>query len=97
MSLGYGLVAYAIAMATGKKGLAIAVASVYAFGSFIFTSLAPAVKALQPFEKISLFYYYNHQPVMQFGFHIVNLFVMIGFVLVLSFVSLQLFRSRDLN
>ncbi len=96
MTVAYGMVAYAIGTATGKKGLAIAIASIYAFLSFFISSLAPAVKALRPIEKGSLFYYYNSPQTMVVGLDWRNMTIIIVSILVMMSVSLVFFKNRDL-
>jgi ABC-2 type transport system permease protein len=97
LNVAYGVVAYAIGMGTGKKALAIGVSSAYAFLSFFISSLAPSVKALQPFEKLSVFYYYNApQPVVA-GLDWSNVLVILGFIAVLLGAGLLGFLRRDID
>lgn len=97
VTIGFGAVAYGVAMATGKKGLAIGAASGYAFACFLVASLAPSVKLLRPVEKFSLFYYYDGAQVPVSGLDLVNVLAMAAFTAVLLAISLILFRRRDLS
>lgn len=97
ITIGFGVVAYGVAMATGKKGLAIGVASGYAFACFLVASLAPSVKLLRPVEKFSLFYYYDGAQVPVSGLEWQNVIIMVGFCVITLATSLFLFRRRDLS
>ncbi len=97
LNIAYGIVAYAIGMGTGKKALAIGIASTYAFLSFFITSLAPSVKVLRPFEKLSAFYYYNNPAPVVSGLDWSNVLIIIGFIVVLSLAGLIGFLKRDID
>lgn len=97
LNIAYGVVAYAIGMGTGKKGLAIGVSSAYAFLSFFISSLAPSVKALQPFEKLSVFYYYNTPQPVVVGLDWSNVLIMVGFIVVFLVAGLFGFLRRDID
>jgi len=97
LNVSYGVVAYAVGMGTGKKALAIGVSSAYAFLSFFISSLAPSVKALQPFEKLSVFYYYNTpQPVVA-GLDWSNILLITLFIAVFAVLGLLGFLRRDID
>lgn len=93
----YGLVAFALAMATGWRGLTIGVASAYAFASFLVTSLAPAAAKLKPIDAFSLLHYYNAHPVLLEGVHWGSLGVLAAVAAVLIGVCLPLFMRRDIG
>lgn len=97
LNIAYGVVAYALGMGTGKKGLAIGAASAYAFLSFFISSLAPSVKVLQPFEKLFIFYYYNSpQPVVA-GIDWLNFAIIVGFIALFAGAGLLGFLRRDID
>lgn len=97
MNVAYGMVVFSVAMATGKKGLAIAIASGYAFVSFVITSLAPSVDSLDIVDKFSIFHYYNLPQIMQNGLDMGNLMVLIGIVVALTIVGWLGFLRRDVR
>lgn len=97
LNICYGVIAYAIGMGTGKKGLAIGVASGYAFLSIFLSSLAPAVKALQPFEKFSLFYYYSKPEVFVYGIDMSNLLIILVVTSVITAAGLFGYLQRDID
>lgn len=97
LNIVYGVIAYAIGMGTGKKGLAIAVSSAYAFLSFFISSLAPSVKALQPLEKLSMFYYYNKPEVVVHGIDATNLLIILAVIGAMIILGLLGYLRRDVD
>lgn len=97
MNTAYGLVAYCIAMLTGKKGLTIAIASGYAALSFFVSSLAPAVDKLKDIDKLSIFHYYNQPQIMQHGLNGKHLAVLITVIAVLTIVGWLGFTRRNIE
>jgi ABC-2 type transport system permease protein len=97
MSLAYGMVAYAVAMGSGNKSLALGIASAYAFGSFVISSLAPAVSYLAAIDRLSIFHYYNAHPVMQHGLTWAHIAVLLCFNLIVGAVGLVRFTKRDIG
>ncbi|USN97050.1 MAG: ABC transporter permease subunit [Candidatus Nomurabacteria bacterium] len=97
MNVAYGLVAFSVAMAFGKKGLTVAVASGYAALSFIISSLAPAVKELQAPDKLSIFHYYNNPQIMQHGLNTHHVYILVGVIVVLTIVGWLGFIRRDIQ
>lgn len=97
MNTAYGLVAYCIAMLTGKKGLTIAAASGYAALSFFVSSLAPAVDKLKDIDKLSIFHYYNQPQIMQHGLNGKHLAVLITVIAVLTIVGWLGFTRRNIE
>lgn len=84
LSLSYALIAFAVGAATGKRGLALGVASGVTLTGFIVNSTASSVEALQTADKFTFLHYY--QPTDMAGRDWVVLaiacvaFVIIGFV-----------------
>lgn len=59
LAVDYGLVAFALGAATGRRGLALGLGSAFAFISYLIDSLAPSVSYLQSFDKLTLFHFYS--------------------------------------
>jgi putative exporter of polyketide antibiotics len=95
MTTAYGMVAFAMAMLTGKKGLTIAAASGYAALSFIISSLAPAVDSLKTVDKFSIFHYYNNPQVMQSGLDAGHVLVLASIIVGLVLVGWFGFTRRS--
>lgn len=97
MNTAYGLVAYCVAMLTGKKGLTIAIGSGYAALSFFISSLAPAVDKLKYVDKLSIFHYYNQPQIMQHGLNGKHVAVLIAVIAVLTIVGWFGFTRRNIE
>lgn len=97
MNVGYGLVAYAAAMLTGKKGLTVAIAGGYAAISFVISSLAPAVKELKTVDRFSIFHYYNNPQIMQHGLDGKHLLMLAAIAVVLAAVGWFGFIRRNIE
>lgn len=97
MNLAYGLVGYCLAMATGKRGLSIAMAAGYATVSFIVTTLSPAVDWLRWPNKLSVFHYYNNPQIMTHGLNWLHVEVLLTAIIVLTLVGWFGFRLRDIR
>ncbi len=59
LALLFGCVALLVGSASGHRGRAIGIASAGAVAAYFLTSLAPLVDALEPFQKLSPYYYYS--------------------------------------
>ncbi len=57
LGIDLGLVAMAIGAATGNRALAVGVTTAVAAASYLVSSLAPVVSAIEPFRYASLFYW----------------------------------------
>lgn len=97
MTTAYGMVAYAVAMLTGKKGLTVAIASGYAALSFLISSLAPAVDALKNVDKFSIFHYYNNPQIMQHGLDVANVWSLVAIIFGLVLIGWIGFTRRNIE
>lgn len=97
MNVAYGLVAFAVAMATGKKGLTIAIAGGYAAISFIVSSLALAVTQLDIVDKLSIFHYYNNPQIMTNGLNAHHVWIILAIILALTLIGWLGFLRRDIQ
>jgi len=96
VSIVFGMLAYALGTATGKRGLTIAIASTIAFGTYLISSMAPAVDKLKVAQKFTPFYYYNVPSIAQHGLKFSNLVVLAVLVVVPAIIGLLIFNARDL-
>ncbi|MDQ5972406.1 MAG: beta-exotoxin transport system permease protein [Patescibacteria group bacterium] len=96
VSMVFGSLTYGIGAATGKRGLTIGAASGLAFGTYLISSLAPAVELLNSWQKLTPFYYYNVPSIAQQGLRLSNMTVLLGATVVFSLAGLFVFRKRDL-
>lgn len=97
LNITFASVTFAIAMFLGKKGLTIAVASVYTGLCLIISSLAPATDKLDVADKFSLLHYYNNPQTMQHGLDMKNVAVIATVAVVVSVVSWLRFARRNIS
>ncbi len=96
LTLVFGTIGFATGAITGRRSVASGVASLFAFGTYLISSLAPSVSSLETIQKISPFYYYNSPPTAVYGLKLSNVLVMAITTLVLIAVSLFIFNRRDI-
>jgi ABC-2 type transport system permease protein len=92
-----GALTYGLGAATGKRGVTIGASSAVAFGSYLLTSLAPAVSNLDTAQKASVFYYYNTPSIADHGIRLGNVAVLGAIVAVALVIGLAAFVRRDLS
>jgi ABC-2 type transport system permease protein len=96
LTLVFGTIGYAVGAITGKRSVASGIASLFAFGTYLITSLAPNVSSLGTIQKISPFYYYNNPPTAVSGLDASNVAVMLITILMLLTASIIVFNRRDI-
>lgn len=93
IALDFGLIVWLIGGGLGKRGAATGAATGIAFISYLISSLVPIADFLKPYEKASLFHYYqNPSPVSP-----AHLLVFVGVGAVLILGGLAAFSRRDLQ
>jgi len=92
----FGAVALALGSATGKRGMSIGVASAVGVSAYLLNALAPVVGALEPFSKLSPFYYYSNSDPLTNGLDPLHAAVLVALTAVLLVVALFTFERRDL-
>ncbi len=97
LGLDLGLVAMAVGAATGRRGLAIGIATTVAAVSYLVSSLAPVVTWVRPVRYASLFYWAVGDKQLSDGVSFVQLLVLLGFGAVAVLVTLRSYRRLDLH
>lgn len=92
-----GGLALAIGAATGARGLAIGLGAFIGVFAYLWNSLAPLVDALEPFQKLSPFYYYFGANPLRNGLDPVHAAVLGVGGLVFVVVAVFGFRRRDVG
>ena len=92
LSFTYGMVGFLVAALTGRHGLAVGIASAFAFLSYLINSLAPAVSLMKNIDKLTFFHLYQLNP-FSWG-HFLGLIIAIA---ALSAVSIMAFNRRDIR
>lgn len=90
------LVGYAIGATTGRRGMAGALAGIFAFASYMVTTLVTTVEALQPANYLSPFKYFNNTRILDNGLQLSNVSVLVAACLVLAFIGWAVFVRRDI-
>ncbi len=93
----FGALALAVGCASGKKSLAVGVTGAIGFVSYILNALAPMVDWLEPFRKLSPFYYYNSSNPLGNGLDVGHAAVLLGLTLIFLAIALATFQKRDLS
>lgn len=92
----FGLFGYMLGSATGRRGLAGALAGVYAFLGYIVTSLAATVEFLKWPNYLSPFRYFNNTRILDQGIQFSNLAVLLGACVLFVLVGWWIFVKRDI-
>lgn len=90
-------ITFAVAMATGKRALAMLVGIIVMAGSFIVSTFGMSVDWLADVEWLSLFHYFPASEVARSGVELQNVLVLGGVTLVALVVAYIWFRRRDVN
>ena len=97
LGIDLGLVALAVGAATGRRGIAISVASAVAFASYLVSSLAPVVTWIRPVRFASLFYWSVGNNQLTVGLSLGELAVLVVVGVALGGVAIAAFERLDLH
>jgi ABC-2 type transport system permease protein len=92
VALVYGLVGFTIACVTGRRSLALGIASGFAFLSYLLDSMAPSVASLKTIDDLTFFHLYQNDP-----FSWARFLGLTSAALVLVLISLIAFNKRDIH
>ncbi|MFQ5966552.1 MAG: ABC transporter permease subunit [Acidimicrobiia bacterium] len=92
----FGAVAYAVGGATGRKSLAIAVATGVAVLGYAANGVIPQVEGMEWVRNLSPFHWLNADNPLQTGVHIGHGFLMLGLTAVLVGLGTWIFNHRDI-
>ena len=96
LGLTFGALALAIGCATGNRGSSMGLAGAVAVATYFLNSLAPVVEVLEPYRRLSPFYYFIGADPLKNGLNPGHAAVLIGLTAVLLVVALLAFERRDL-
>ena len=96
LGVAFGSVALTLGSAFGKRGMSIAVAGAIAVVAYFLNSLKPIVDGIEPFSRVSPFYYYIEADPLSNGLDLVHAAVLVGMTIVLVAIALVTFERRDL-
>jgi beta-exotoxin I transport system permease protein len=92
-----GAVALALAAASGRKGVAIAVAAGYGVAGFLVNGFAPVVDAIEWLKYLSPFYYYESSDPITGGIDLGAVAIMLAATAALTAAAAILIGRRDLR
>lgn len=90
-------VTFAVAMASGKRSLAMLFGILLLASSFIISTFGAAVDWLADYEKLSIFHYFPASDVARNGIDSNNVIVLASVMLISLFIAIIVFRRRDVN
>lgn len=97
ISLLFGTVAFCAGIITGRKNISAGIVATLALGSYVVTSMAPTVTALQTVQKFLPFYYYVHPRTGLNGVDWAAIGVQIIMMVGLLAIAWAVYRHRDIQ
>lgn len=96
LALVFGTLTYVIGALTGRRGIAGAVVGLFAFASFMISSLAPGISALKIPDLLSPFHYYNKPSILEAGLQVSDTLILGAVCVALLIVGVTVFVRRDI-
>ncbi len=96
LSLFFAALTYTVGAITGRRGVAGAAVGLFAFASFMLTSLANGISALKYPDYLSPFHYYNKPSPLTDEFQIIEPLILLVASLVLLVIGRRVFARRDI-
>lgn len=93
----FATITFALGMFSGKRGLTVGLASVYAVACLVLSTLAPATDSLKTIDKLSLLHYYNNPQIMQQGLTTSHMLVLMVICFVILTLGLLRFQRRNVS
>lgn len=90
-------IVFSIGIASGRRGLTMALGVLVAVGSFILTTFAKSVDWLEPYEVASLLHYFPAVTIAKSNIELSDVAVYVVIILVSLITSMILFRRRDVR
>ena len=92
----FGTLALAVSCVRGNRGLSMGVASALGVYAYLLNVIAPMIEWLEPFRKLSPFYYYIAADPLNNGLNLGHVAILTGLIAVFLAVALITFQRRDL-
>ncbi len=97
LALAFGSLGLAAGAVTGRRGLSIGIAAGLAVATFVLDGLAEIVDGLEPFEKLSPWFYFIESKPLLNGLDLGDTIVLTAISVVLVGVAMWGFRRRDVR
>ena len=88
---------YAIGLATGKRGITMALGIIIGAGSFLLTTFVKSVDWLKPYENVSLFHYFPAADIVKHSIGLIDIIVLSSVTAISIIAALLVFRRRDVR
>lgn len=95
LAIAYGAIAFMLAGATGRKGLAVGATVALAVAAYLVNSLATLVDFLEPLQKVSPFYHYAVSDPLRQGIDPWHTLFLLAIAAAASALGVILFGRRD--
>lgn len=92
----FGILTYSVSSITGSRGIAGGLIGLFAFATYMITSLAATVEGLKTVNYLSPFHYFNSPSIMKHGLDSGNTLFFVATMLLLLVVGLGIFIRRDI-
>ena len=92
-----GSIVFGIGLASGKRGLTVAIGTGIVVGSFLLSTFAKAVDWLEPYTPLAITHYFPAETIALEGIQWMDMAVLVGITLAMLSVALICFRSRDVG
>lgn len=97
LAISFGAIAVLVGAATGHRGRTMGITAALAVGSYVLNGLAPLVGALEPVQKLSLFYHYAASDPLRHGLGLGHVAVLVGVAVLAAALAPLAFDRRDLT
>lgn len=91
-----GSLVFAVGIGTGKRSLAMLVGVLVVAVSFIVTTFGVSVDWLEHFNPLSIYYYFPTVDVVENGFDVNNIIILMSLILIPTIIAALAFRRRDI-
>ncbi len=97
LTLFFTALTYSVGAITGRRGLSGTLVGLFAFVSFMISSLAAGISALKYVDYLSPFHYYNKPSPFEVGFQLTDALVLTTGAVLFIAVGLVIFMKRDIS
>lgn len=93
----FGALALAVGAATGRRGMAIGIPAAVGVATYLVNGLAPLSDALEFWQPLSPFYYYNAAEPVRNGLDLGHVAVLLVLTAIFAVAAVLMFERRDLT
>jgi ABC-2 type transport system permease protein len=97
MTFGFASFTMMLGLGIGRKGIAVGIASLFAFYNIFLSTLAPSVARLKDVYKVSLYYYYNNPKLIITDINWAHVGILAAALVVFGLAAILLYQRRDIE